>query len=252
MAWDPDRYHQFEKERQAPFEDLMRLIKVRPDLRLADLGCGTGELTRRLGDSLPGSDAIGIDSSPQMLERAAVFVRPGVSFQCQRIEDFTGDWDLIFSHAALQWVPGHEKLIPRLLSLLRPGGQLAVQVPNNGGHFSQAHMAEVASREPYRSALGGWSQSWPTLPIDAYAKMLYDQGALELTVFEKVYPHVLADADAVVDWVSGTALLPYMERLPDDLKGRFKDKYRAGMRAHFPGSPVFFSFRRILFQATLA
>jgi len=70
MPWDPERYHQFQKERSPPFDDLVRLIEPRPGMRVVDLGCGTGELTRRLADMLPESEVVGVDSSAEMLEHA--------------------------------------------------------------------------------------------------------------------------------------------------------------------------------------
>jgi trans-aconitate 2-methyltransferase len=118
-------------------------------------------------------------------------------------------WDLIFSHAALHWVADHGTLIPRLLSLLAPGGQLAVQAPSNHGHPSQALILELAGEEPFRSALDGWRRVSPVLTIRQYAELLFAYGATDIVVFEKVYPHVLENADAVADWVSGTALVPY-------------------------------------------
>jgi trans-aconitate methyltransferase len=80
MPWDPNQYHKFQEQRSAPFYDLLALVEVRPDLRVVDLGCGTGELTRQLADSLPGSVVTGLDSSPQMLEKAASFSGPGLNF----------------------------------------------------------------------------------------------------------------------------------------------------------------------------
>ena len=78
---------------------------------------------------------------------------------------------------------------------------------------------------------------------------VFDLGAVETTVFEKVYPHVLDDANAIVDWMSGTALVPYRERLTQTLFDSFRERYRALVAARYPGSPVFFGFRRILFCA---
>ena len=90
----------------------------------------------------------------------------------------------------------------------------------------------------------------PVLPVDAYAELLYAHGGTDLTVFEKVYPHVLADADALAEWTSGTALVPYFDRLPPELHDPFMARYRARLAARWPGSPVFYGFRRILFAAT--
>ena len=88
------------------------------------------------------------------------------------------------------------------------------------------------------------------LSIEAYAELLYQHGGVEITVFEKVYPHLLENADALADWTSGTALVPYFERLEPELRDRFMDRYRQRLRALFPESPVFYGFRRTLFTAT--
>lgn len=245
MPWDPDLYHRFQRERFAPFEDLQALIVSRRGLRVADLGSGTGELTRRLADWLPGSDVLGIDTSPQMLERAQSQVRPGLRFEQADLRRIEGRWDLIFSHAALQWVPEHETLIPHLLSHLTAGGQLAVQMPANHGHPSHLLLIETAQEEPFRSALQGWLRHSPVLPAERYAELLYQQGASDIVALEKVYPHVLPDADAVGDWMAGTALVPYLERLPTELHDRFMARFRQRLRAQWPERPVFYGFRRL-------
>jgi len=250
MPWDPERYEQFKKERFLPFEDLVRMVRVRDGLRVIDLGCGTGELTARLADLLPDSDVLGIDSSAEMLARCAEHARPGLRFELRAIEDVAGEWDVIFSNAALQWVPDHDALFPRLLSLLRPNGQLVVQMPSNYRHPTHAFIDELAQAEPFRTALGGYRRSWGTHGIEQYAQVLYDVGATDIVIFEKVYPHVLPDADALADWTSGTALVPFMERLPDDLRASFMARYRERLRQRFPQTPVFYGFRRILFSAT--
>ncbi len=250
MPWDPDRYEQFKSERYAPFEDLIKLVQVREGLRVVDLGCGTGELTRRLADALPGSDVVGIDSSPEMLARAAELARSGLRFERRTIEAVEGEWDLVFSNAAIQWLDDHPSLVPRLLSLLRPSGRLVVQVPSNFDHPTHVLIDETAGEEPFRGALDGWLHRWPVLTVDAYAELLYAHGGQELTVFEKVYPHVLDDSDALATWMSGTALVPYFELLPEALHEPFMERYRERLRMRWPSGPVFFGFQRTLFAAT--
>jgi len=250
MPWNPDRYHQFQRERSAPFEDALALVERRGGLSVIDLGCGTGELTRRLADALPESETLGLDSSPEMLERAKPLERPGLRFERGALEEVEGVWDVVFSHAAIHWVEDHPALVPRLLSLVRPGGQLVVQMPSNHHHPTHQFILETASEEPFVSALNGWTRHSPVLPVEQYADLLYAAGAVHLTVFEKVYPHVLQDADALADWTSGTALVPYSERLPKALHELFMQRYRERLRARYPASPVFYGFRRILFEAT--
>lgn len=248
MPWNPDLYHKFQTERSAPFYDLLALVDVRPNLKVIDLGCGSGELTRQLADQLPDSHVTGLDSSPQMLDKTASFARPGLVFQRGDQATLTGDWDLIFSNAALQWSENHEELIPHLFDRLAPGGQIAAQVPSNHDHISHRVYRETAEEDRFKSILQGFQRISPVLTIENYVRILFDCGAEEINVFEKVYPHVLEDSDAVVEWISGTALVPYFERLGSH-KEEFLESIRGKMRAAMPGSPVFYPFRRMVFSA---
>ncbi|HXF85583.1 MAG TPA: methyltransferase domain-containing protein [Anaerolineales bacterium] len=248
MPWSPEQYHKFQSERAAPFFDLLALVEVRPNLKVIDLGCGTGELTRRLAETLPNSHVTGLDTSPQMLEKAASFSTPNLFFQQGDQAALTGEWDLIFSNASLQWSENHTKLIPYLFARLKPGGQIAVQVPSNHNHISHQIYRETATEEPFKTILNGFQRYSPVLSIDEYARLLFDCGAEDIIVFEKVYTHILEDSDAVVEWISGTALIPYFERL-GEYKEDFLKAIRKKMRAALPGSPVFYPFRRILFSA---
>lgn len=253
MPWDPDRYNQFKQERNEPFEELLALIHVRPGLHVLDLGCGTGELTRRLAERLPESDVLGIDSSAEMLAKseslAAREERFNLHFELADIGEMSGYWDLIISNSALQWLDDHANLIPHLFSLIEPGGQLAVQLPSNHDHPTHKLLAEVASEEPFQTTLEGWTRRSAVLPLERYAELLYKAGGMSLQVFEKVYPLEMDDANALLDWASGTALNPYLERLPQDLCPAFIENYRRRLWEHWPLGPIFYGFRRILFSA---
>jgi trans-aconitate 2-methyltransferase len=251
MPWNPDKYHQFQSQRSAPFDDLLNLVDVRPGLKVVDLGCGIGELTCRLADSLPDSDVLGLDSSPQMLERTQQYARPGLRFELGDLAKLDGKWDLIISNAALQWSENHEELIQRLFNCLNPSGQIVVQVPSNHGGPTHLTILRVAGGEPFRTALNGWTRRSPVLPIETVADLLFQQDAQEILAFDKIYPHVLENADAIVDWISGTALVPYFERL-----GEHQDDFVAAIRQElyvdFPDEPVFYPFRRTFFSARKA
>ena len=248
MPWDPNQYHKFQAQRSAPFYDLLSLVDVRPNLKVVDLGCGTGELTRHLADTLPNSDVTGLDFSPQMLEKAASYASENLCFVQGDQSELTGEWDLIFSNAALHWSENHTELIPKLYRRLKPGGQIAVQIPSNFNHISHQVIRETASQEPFKSILHGFIRHAPVLSIDQYAQLLFDVGAEKIVAFEKVYAHVLEDSDAVVEWISGTACVPYFERIRGH-KDDFVQTIQAKMKKALPGSPVFYPFRRTFFAA---
>jgi len=254
MPWNPEQYHKFQAARSAPFEDVVTLIRVRKGLRAVDLGCGTGELTRRLADRLPDCDMLGLDNSPEMLARAEPHAREEVRFELGTVEDFAespGEWDLIFSHAALHWIPDHRQLVPALMAKVRPGGQIVVQMPSNFNHVAQRLVVDIALEEPFKTMLKGFVRYSPVLTIDDYAEMLFAAGFENIIVFEKIYPQVLENSDGVTEFTKGSVLVPYLERLGEQ-GGAFVQTYRERLLEHMPGSPVFYSFRRIIFVGTKA
>jgi trans-aconitate 2-methyltransferase len=247
-TWDPDRYARFAAERAQPFHDLLDLVRPVPGGRVVDLGCGSGELTAELHRRLGAGHTLGLDSSPAMLERARPHERDGLRFRLGDIADFGGGgWDVVFSNAALQWLPDHEALFGRLVGALAGGGQLAVQIPANFDDPSHVVAAEVAGEEPFRSALGGWRGLRPTRPPEWYALLLDRLGLAEQHVRLQVYLHHLAAREEVVEWVRGTLLTAYARRLPAELFERFVERYRERLLPRLDdGRPYRYPFKRLL------
>lgn len=252
-AWRPDVYGRFRAERRQPFDDLVALVEPRPGMRVVDLGCGTGELTAELHERLRAAETLGLDSSPRMLASCAAHERPGLRFEPGDIARFEGrGFDLVFSNAALQWLPDHARLLGRLAAALAPGGQLAVQVPANFDYPTHVVARRIAGEEPFASALGGIVEFHGVLDPAAYAVLLHRLGFASQLVRLQVYPHLLPSREAVVDWVRGTTLTGYEARLPDELFGRFLERYRAALLDELPDErPFFYPFKRILLRATL-
>ena len=247
-TWDPERYARFAAERAQPFHDLLDLVRPVAGGRVVDLGCGSGELTAELHRRLGAGQTLGLDSSPAMLGRARPLAGDGLRFEVGDIADFGGGgWDVVFSNAALQWLPDHEALFGRLVGALAGGGQLAVQMPANFDHPSHLVAAEVAGEEPFRSALGGWRELAPIQAPEWYAILLDRLGLAEQHVRLQVYLHHLAAREEVVEWVRGTLLTAYAERLPTELFGRFLDRYRERLLPRLEDSrPYRYPFKRVL------
>ncbi|GMV83070.1 MAG: trans-aconitate 2-methyltransferase [Planctomycetota bacterium] len=254
--WNPAQYERFKAEREQPFHDLAALVRRdRPVRRAVDLGCGTGELTRRLHESLDCAETTGVDLSETMLARAAAFARSGLRFERSSIQAFAsqapqGAYDLVFSNAALHWLDDHPALFAKLVRLLAPGGQLAVQMPAMHAFATHTLAAALAREAPFAVALHGYVGQTPVLEPEAYARLLYERGMREASVRLQVYGHELPDRAAVLEWVQGTTLTGYAERLAPDLFERFLKTYAERLLAALPDErPFFFPFKRILLAA---
>jgi trans-aconitate 2-methyltransferase len=251
--WDPELYVRFERERSLPARDLLARLSDRDPSRVVDLGCGTGTSTALLRDRWPGAQVVGLDSSPEMIA-AARKGDPAVEWTLGDVRSWDPEtpFDVVFSNAALHWVEHHAELFPRLLRRTAPGGTLAVQMPINSE--SPAHRAV---REVAESAL--WAAKWgadlarPKVGSPEFYYNLLAAGSSSVEVWETEYVHVLPDAAAVLEWVKGTTLRPFLDRLSSagDQKA-FLDqilrKIEAGYAPQSDGH-VLFPFRRLFVVA---
>lgn len=250
--WNPEQYGRFRGERAQPFFDLMALVQPRPGMRVVDLGCGTGELTRELHTHLAARETLGLDNSPAMLAKSNAYAGDGLTFAAGDIAEFSADaaYDLVFSNAALHWVPDHPALLRRLTAALNENGQLAAQVPANDDHPSHATAVTVAGEEPFRSALGGHARQSPVLAPEAYAALLHALGYRQQHVRLQVYGHTLESREAVIEWVRGSVLTDYEKRMPAALWPRFLARYRELLLPQLADTrPYFYPFKRMLFWA---
>jgi trans-aconitate 2-methyltransferase len=253
MAWNPETYNKFKSERFTPFYDLLALVKVKPSMTVIDLGCGTGELTKKIADHLPASTVLGIDSSPEMLSKSTGFINENTRFECESIEKKvkSGEkWDLVFSNAAIQWVDNHKDIIPQIISCVKEGGQLLIQIPSQHHNLTNKILNDLADEEPFRTSYKKWKRISPVLEIDEYSRLFFDNGCKTMTLYEKVYPLILPDTAALYDWVSGTALIPYLERLDAQEQNLFIAEYKKRLQKHFSQAPVFYAFKRIIMEAS--
>ena len=247
-AWDPQQYQKFQQERAKPFFDLQDLLEPLPGGRVADLGCGPGKLTPGLHAFVQAAETIGVDASDAMLSKTTSYSGQGVRFLKSDLRNISalGKFDLLFSNAAIQWVPDHEKVFQALYDQLLPGGQLAVQMPDNNSHPSHALIHALAKEEPYVSALGGFSNHSSVLRPEQYALMLKKLGLKEQDVHLRVYTHELPNVAAVVEWVKGSVLTAYEKRLTPSVFSDFVKEYEKRLYAELGDpKPFHYTFRRV-------
>lgn len=240
MRWDPQAYLQFGEARARPFADLMQRVPAREPATVVDLGCGPGHLTRDLARRWPAAQVLGVDNSPEMVEQARRSGEKADQVRLRFVLDDVRTWtpphpvDVLVSNATLQWVPGHLDLLPRLLSHLRGGGWLAVQVPANFAERTHTAIAEVRARPRWRDRLAGLEVEQPASEAPAtYLHALAGKVA-HLDVWETTYLQVLAGPDAVVRWMRGTGLRPVLGALDDGEVEEFVADYRALVAAAYP------------------
>jgi trans-aconitate 2-methyltransferase len=258
-AWNPELYERFAVERARPFDDLLALVRPRRIDNAVDLGCGTGSLTRRAAELHNVRRMTGLDSSPAMLRAAREHAGERVEFG----EADIGVWDqprsvdLVLANASLQWVDDHPAVLARWTAALRPGGQLAVQVPANADHASHLTLVEVASRPEWRTQLGPSAVEDPVarsvLRPEQYAELLVALGYAEHHVRLQVYGPLLDSPRQIVDWMRGTSLTRVQRVLEPDEFERFVADYEAAIVTRLGElSPYFFAFKRILMWGMLA
>jgi len=211
-------------------------------------------LTRVLHRELRARETVGIDRSAAMLAKSRPLSGSGLRFERGDIGAFsaTQRYDLVFSNAALHWISDHEALLGRLTAALAKEGQLAVQVPANHDHPSHRTARAVAREAPFREALGGYVHRPSVLSPERYAALLERFGYRAQHVRLQIYGYRLREPGDVVEWVAGTTLTVYRERLSADLYARFVDRYRESLLAQIDdGGPYFFAFKRILLWGRL-
>ncbi len=253
-TWNPSLYLTFGRERIQPCVDLVQRIVLDAPERIVDLGCGPGNSTAILRGRWPNARITGVDSSAAMLEQA-------------RASDVAADWvqgdiaswrpdepiDLIFSNAALQWVPGHSALLASLLGALRRPGVLAIQIPYHLPSPAHRAILDLCAEPPWNGWLTPPPEPFEIHDPDFYYRLLAPL-ARRFDAWQTTYIHVLERPAAVADWMRGTGLRPYLERLPEASRNGFLDAYRALMEQVFPPQPdgrALFPFPRLFLLAEL-
>ncbi|MFE9693321.1 trans-aconitate 2-methyltransferase [Micromonospora sp. NPDC005806] len=253
--WDPTTYLRYGDERSRPFHDLVARVPAEQPRAVVDLGCGPGTLTATLAGRWPGARVGGIDSSPEMIGRAAGLDTPA-TFAVGDVRSWRPepDVDVVVCNAVLQWVPGHQDLLTRWAAELPRGAWLAFQVPGNFAAPSHRALREVAGRNRWRDTLAPLLREAPVDdPVD-YAARLVGAGCA-VDAWETTYVHLFpaaADADhPVLTWMEGTALRPVRAALDAAGWADFRAELGVRLAEAYPvrQGQVYFPFRRIFVVA---
>ena len=248
-TWDSAQYLRFANERTQPAIDLAARVAIESPARVIDLGCGPGNSTAVAARRWPGAAITGLDSSAAMLT-AAQKEFPHGNWITGDIATWRADapFDIVFSNAALQWVPAHKTHLPRLLEQVAPGGALALQMPANFDAPPHRLMRELAASPNWRTHFATPPREWHVHPPEFYFDVLAPR-ATRIELWTTDYFHILDSIDGIIEWYRGTGLRPWLDALPDEAtRTRFIGAYRARLVPYFPSRAdgrVLFPFRRL-------
>ncbi|MCI0683088.1 MAG: trans-aconitate 2-methyltransferase [Gemmataceae bacterium] len=251
--WDADLYLRFAEERTQPAIDLLARVAVAAPRRVIDLGCGPGNSTALLRQRWPDAQIIGLDNSEEMITAAAKSYPAGAWLGADvRSWSDPVPFDVIFSNAAFQWVPDHAALLPRLFHMVAAGGALAMQMPRHLQSPVHQLMLEISTRPEWNDRM---ERARTAVAVESPA-FYYDTLqplAARIDLWETEYQHVLSGPHAIVSWIRGTGLRPYLDALAnDDERSRFETLLLAGVEQAYPRHPdgmVLFPFRRVFVVA---
>lgn len=249
--WDPDLYLRFKAERTQPSIDLVNRIAVENPRTIVDVGCGPGNSTQILKRRWPDAEIVGIDSSPEMIDKAGRDY-PDMTWRRMDARELAaeGSFDVVFSNAVLQWIPNHESLVPGLYRLVKPGGVLAVQVPQNQSSAINRALLDTAASKQFQNytqdAMGSLHYHTPGFYYDTICQL-----SDRISMWEISYLHILGRHEELIQWYRSTGMRPFLEKLPTrDLEQAFEaemlNRCREGYAMQRDGH-VLFPFNRLFF-----
>ncbi len=250
--WNSEQYLKFKNQRTQPALDLVNRIKLYRPNNILDIGCGPGNSSKVLRDAFPNARILGIDSSENMIKKAKETYLD-IDFKVMDISDDShnlNNFDIIFSNACLQWVDNHRKLIPMLFSKLNKNGVLAVQIPMN----SQETLFKIVDKTIREDRWNFSSISFEpntTLSGSEYFDILSSLTD-KFDIWETVYYHNMPSIEAMIEWIKGSRLNPYLnalnntdaQKLIQIITERASDAY-----IKQENGEIIFKFKRFFFTA---
>lgn len=252
--WRPNLYLTFEKERTQPSIDLVMRIDNENPKRIIDIGCGPGNSTNVLKTRWANSEIIGMDSSQSMIEQARK-TYADINWICaDASQDLSelGLFDIVFSNAAIQWIPNQRLLLSNLFRILNRDGVLAVQVPCTKNMPIHTELKKLVSMSKWEKHFISLSSTYSSHTADFYYDILSDLSE-QIDLWETDYYHVMSSHQDIVKWYSGSGLRPYLDCLVDEsIKSEFINGYENVLKNAYPmqrDTKILFPFTRIFFIA---
>lgn len=250
--WNASLYDKMGKERMQPSLDLVSRISGREFKRIIDIGCGTGLSTILLRKQWPDAEIIGVDLSNEMLANAKQQLNSVTWLQrdCSKPLDDLGTFDLVFSNALLQWLKNQEEFLKNARLLLRGNGVLAVQLPDFESMPASDCISTVSA--VYGDVFQGIDDELNrNYRIEDYYDILKRYYSTA-EVWRINYNHVMADHEAILEFIKGTALRPFLSKLSAGEVSQFLENVLLELKDRYSvreDGNVLFEFKRMFLLA---
>ncbi len=254
FEFDGEKYKIASSHQKEWGKSLISQLRLKGNETVLDLGCGDGILTEQLAALVPYGKVLGIDASVGMLETARKLTSNNLKFVCMDINNinFTNEFDIIFSNAALHWVKGHEQLLKNTYQALKPNGAIFWDF---GGYGNCANFISVIYKKIVGNSYKCYFQNfeWPWfMPTKLqYEKLLANSGFSVYAITEVNRDRSFSTEDKLINWIDQPSIVPFIKHIPDGLKDVFRQEVIEEMNEKTQQSDgtYFETFRRLQIYA---
>ncbi len=253
--WSADEYDKFRKERIQPSIDLLNKVDIGECNKIIDIGCGSGMSTFTLRKRFRNSEIVGVDLSENMLKQAKSLVEDvtWIRRDCSKKLDDLGAFDLVFSNAFLQWLHNQNEFVMNTREMLNENGIFALQIPA----FEEMMISQIIKNtaiefDKEQVLFCNMDQS---TCFNFSLKEYYDifsKYYSNIEIWQTNYIHQMKDHASIIEFIKGTALIPYLEALNDKQADAFMKMLYTKTKQHYAESEngtILFEFKRIFIIA---
>jgi trans-aconitate 2-methyltransferase len=226
-GWDPQEYEKHSAAQQLWARELIAKLALQGDEAVLDIGCGDGKVSAEIAALVPRGSVLGVDNSAPMIrhaiERFPPAAFPNLRFRREDASSlpFEGEFDVVFSNAALHWVRDHRPVLHGITRSLRPGGRILLQMGGAGNAAGVLAVLDDLTCEPeWREYFEGAGCPYGFHAPDEYRCWLRDARLTPVRVdlIPKDMTH--PGEEGLAGWLR-TTWLPYTQRVPEERREEF-------------------------------
>jgi trans-aconitate 2-methyltransferase len=221
--WDADTYDEVSDPQFEWGTEVLDRLELDGSESAIDAGCGSGKVTEKLLERLPGGELLAVDGSEAMIAKAKERLGDRVTYLVADLSELEVGQpvDLIFSTATFHWISDHSRLFARLHAALNPGGRLVAQCGGQGNVAEHAQViATVAARPEFATHLEQMTGIWNFAAPDETEERLLAAGFSAARCWLEPKP---VTPERPLEFTSTVTLGPLLAQLPGELRRPFAE-----------------------------